>query len=143
MSNTWTWAFAVESFARYLEAERGHAPRTVEAYLRDVEEFRRVFAERRGQDPVPARVDITQVRAYLAALFGRNDASSTSRKLSSLRAFFRFLVRRGQVTENPAALVRSPRRRRLRSRGPARRAHTAGCTGDAPSMPDRQTGSLP
>src|SRR5262245_25052540 len=103
MSNTWTWGFAVDSFARYLEAERGHAPRTTEAYLRDVEEFRRVFAERRGQDPVPARVDITQVRAYLAALFGRNDASSTSRKLSSLRAFFRFLVRRGQVTENPAA----------------------------------------
>lgn len=109
---SWSWSEAAEAFAHHLLAERGCAPSTIEAYARDVEEFRRVIANRRGEDPEPARVDIATVRAYLAALFGQNDAASIARKLSSLRAFFRFLVRRGEVKENPAALVRSPRRRR-------------------------------
>ncbi len=61
------------------------------------------------------------MRAYLAALVGpkddrkANDAASIARKLSSLRAFFRFLARRAAdsgVTENPAALVKSPKRRK-------------------------------
>ena len=107
---------AAEAFHRWLEVERGMAPRTIEAYVRDVEEFRALHAEKHGRDPEPRRVDIVAVRTYLAALFGRNDASSIARKLSSLRAFFRFLVKRGEVKENPAALVRSPRRRRARSR---------------------------
>ena len=107
----WTWAEATGEFASYLDAERGAALRTARAYLGDLEEFRRLHAARRGQDPVPARVDIAGVRAYLAALFGKNDASSIARKLSSLRAFYRFLVKRGQVTDNPAAVVRSPKRR--------------------------------
>jgi integrase/recombinase XerC len=103
---------AAQEFHDWLEVERGMAPRTIEAYVRDLEEFRRVIAEKTGRDPEPRRVDIVTVRTYLAALFGTRDASSIARKLSSLRAFFRFLVRRGVVKENPAALVRSPRRRR-------------------------------
>lgn len=107
----WSFQEAAEAFSSYLEVERGASPHTRTAYLHDVEEFRRVLAERMGEEPVLTRVDITSVRAYLAALFGHNDASSISRKLSSLRAFFRFLCRRGEVSENPAVLVRSPKRR--------------------------------
>ena len=103
---------AADDFRVWLEVERGMAPRTVVAYLSDLEEFRRVLSEKTGRDPEPSRVDIVTVRTYLAALFGTHDASSIARKLSSLRAFFRFLVRKGAVKENPAALVRSPRRRR-------------------------------
>jgi integrase/recombinase XerC len=110
--SSWSWPEAAREFHRFLEIERGHSPRTVTAYTRDVEEFRNIYADKRRRDPDPGRVDIYEVRAYLAALFGRNDAASIARKLSSLRAFFRFLVRRGQVKDNPTALVRSPKRRR-------------------------------
>ncbi|MBI4510729.1 MAG: tyrosine recombinase [Deltaproteobacteria bacterium] len=108
----WSWCEAAREFARYLEVERGASKHTLAAYLADVEEFRRVHVERRAKEPEPARVDIVDVRAYLAALFGNHESSSISRKLSSLRAFFRFLARRGQVKDNPCAHVRSPKRRR-------------------------------
>jgi integrase/recombinase XerC len=107
-----TWAETADEFARYLAVERGVSPRTLEAYVRDVEEFRRGFAARRGREPDPLRIDVPEVRAHLAALHGTLDAASIARKLSSLRAFFRFLVRRGQREDNPAQLVRSPKRKR-------------------------------
>jgi integrase/recombinase XerC len=107
-----TWLTATAEFARYLETERAASPRTVVAYRRDLAQFRELFVERRGREPVPARIDTLEVRAYLAALFGRHDAATLARKLSSLRAFFRFLVRRGEVKDNPAELVRSPKRKR-------------------------------
>jgi integrase/recombinase XerC len=107
-----TFVEAQVAFTRYLETERGVSPRTLSAYQRDVEEFRRLYAERRGRDPALAGVDIIDVRAYLAALFGKNDASSIARKLSALRAFFRFLVRKNVVKDNPTVLVRSPKRKK-------------------------------
>jgi integrase/recombinase XerC len=52
------------------------------------------------------------VRSQLATLFGDNGAGTISRKLSSVRAFCRFLVKRGVIAGNPAAAVRGPKRRR-------------------------------
>jgi len=106
------WRQAASEFADYLAVQRNMSPRTVAAYGRDVEEFRRLFAERAGRDPVPADVDTVDIRGYLAALFGRNDAASVARKLSSLRALFRFLAARGVVEGNPARSVRSPKRKK-------------------------------
>lgn len=106
------FATAREAFLTYLEAERGLSPRTREAYGRDLEELRRMLVERQGSEPAVGRVDIHTVRAYLAALFATHDAASIARKLSSLRAFFRFLLARGHVSSDPTRLVRSPKRRK-------------------------------
>jgi integrase/recombinase XerC len=107
-----TFAAARAAFLTYLEAERGLSPRTREAYGRDLEELRRIVVERCGREPHPARVDITLVRTYLAALFPTHDAASIARKLSSLRAFYRFLIAKGLADEDPTALIRTPRRKR-------------------------------
>lgn len=106
------WPRAAAEFADYLAVQRAYSPRTVEAYGRDVEEFRRLFRDRTDREPNPARIDTIDVRQHLAQLFDRNDASTISRKLSSLRAFFRFLSARGIVDGNPARAVRSPKRRK-------------------------------
>jgi integrase/recombinase XerC len=105
------WAAAVDAFGRYLRVEKAYSPRTCDAYGRDLEEFRRVFVERRGREPAPKAIDTLDVRAHLAALFDRNDATSIARKLSALRGFFRFLINRGVVEHNPARAVRSPKRK--------------------------------
>src|SRR5690606_4559159 len=52
------------------------------------------------------------IRAHLAALHDRNQASSIARKLAALRSFFRFLVARGAITANPARAIKSPKRKR-------------------------------
>jgi integrase/recombinase XerC len=106
------WREAEDAFARYLAVERAYSPHTCSAYSRDLEEFRQLHVERTGSEPVPADVDAIAIRSHLAALHGRNDAASISRKLSTLRAFFRFLSMRGAVPGNPARGVRSPKRRK-------------------------------
>ena len=106
-----TWDDAQAAFIGWLLRERGASPRTIEAYGRDVAEFVRFLTER-GRPVAPTKVDVIAVRGWLASLHDALDASSIARKLSSLRAFFRFLVRKGLAKDNPAALVRSPKRAR-------------------------------
>jgi integrase/recombinase XerC len=117
------WSEAVTAFTAYLTVERACSPHTRSAYARDLAEFERTYTERRGQPPElvsepgpdsgPGRgVDTQDIRAHLAALYGKNDAASIARKLSSLRSFFRFLMRRGLAQSNPARSVRSPKRRK-------------------------------
>jgi len=109
------WDEAIAAFARYLEVERAYSPRTSEVYLRDVAALRaHLRARPRGGDrDVPlARLSAIDVRGQLAALFGKNGAATIGRKLSSIRAFCRFLVKRGALAGDPAAAVRGPKRRR-------------------------------
>lgn len=105
------WYRAVREFVDYLAVERASSPHTRAAYGRDLHEFARHHQERRGRLPIIAEVDSLDIRAHLAGLYGVNDAASIARKLSALRTFFRFLVRRGVVAHNPARAVRSPKRK--------------------------------
>jgi integrase/recombinase XerC len=106
------WDAAVDAFERYLTAERAYSPKTAEVYLRDVRALREHLRDRRGGDGPLARLAVHDVRSQLAALFGVNEAATISRKLSSVRAFCRFLVKRGVLEANPAAAIRGPRRKR-------------------------------
>ena len=91
---------------------RGRSPHTRRAYLRDVREFLDHLTER-GVTPAPARLDVLEIRAYLAARFGRLLSSTLARKLSSLRTFGAFLQQRGARPDNAARLVATPKQRRL------------------------------
>jgi len=106
------WDAALEAFARYLEVERAYSPKTVEVYLRDVRALREHLREQRGGEQAPGKLSAHGVRGQLAALFGSNDAATIGRKLSSVRAFCRFLVKRGVLEGNPAAAIRGPKRKR-------------------------------
>ncbi len=91
----------------HLEHERRFSSRTVETYGAVLREFVE-FLTGRELPLDPSRVDSVIVRAYLADLYGRNAPGSVARKLAALRGFFIFLKRRGVVTTNPAAAVRTP-----------------------------------
>ncbi|HEV8436767.1 MAG TPA: tyrosine recombinase XerC [Methylomirabilota bacterium] len=98
---------SVSAFLEYLAVERGASPHTLRNYGLDLVEFT-AFLGRQGSSPTAA--DARLVRGYLAGLHQRRLAkSSISRKLASVRSFFRFLVRRGVIEQNPAKPVKSPR----------------------------------
>jgi integrase/recombinase XerC len=102
-------------FRTYLTTERRSSPHTVRAYLRDVGDFLASVAGPPAADGVPATVraaDLTTAacRLHLASLYGKNDAVTIGRKLSSLRTFFRLLVRRRYLRSNPLIGLRAPKR---------------------------------
>ncbi|HEY4239921.1 MAG TPA: tyrosine recombinase XerC [Kofleriaceae bacterium] len=106
------WDAAIGAFEQYLRVERAYSEKTVEVYLRDVAALREFLRAKRGQDVPLARVSTMDVRAQLAALFGENGPATLARKLSSVRAFGRFLMKRGAIEGNPAAPIRGPKRKR-------------------------------
>lgn len=98
----------LERFIEYLVLERGLAPRTIEAYRSDIERYL-AFARETGRDPGERGT----VRAWLERLHRTGLHPSTqSRRLTSLRGFYRFLVAEGVTDEDPTEAIESPRSRR-------------------------------
>jgi integrase/recombinase XerC len=101
---------ALAAFRQYLTSEKRASEHTCRAYLHDVDELVAFAREKLGREPEPTALDLMLCRAYLASLHGRNDAATIGRKLSSLRAFFKLLVRRRMVAGSPVAALRAPKR---------------------------------
>jgi len=101
---------AIDVFRTHLRAEKRASAHTLRAYLHDVEELDAFARALLGRDAKPADVDTIVCRSFLASLHGRNDATTIGRKLSSLRSFFRLLVRRGMVSSSPVGALRAPKR---------------------------------
>jgi integrase/recombinase XerC len=98
-------------FVASLRHERRLSEHTIRAYQRDVEAF---FGGQRAQlerEPELKDFDVRAVRRFIAALFDSNEAVSIARKLSSIRSFGDFLLRRDLIEQNPAALVPSPKKK--------------------------------
>ncbi len=103
-----TW---VLRFDRYLEIEKHHTSHTRSAYRNDLQQFILYLADRFDTEhPELAYFERSAVRGYLAALLQKGYAArSIARKLATLRAFARFLVRESALITNPVRAIRSPR----------------------------------
>ncbi len=98
----------IDAFARYLADERRSSTRTVETYIRDLRSFRD-FVREEGLPADARKLDIVALRGFLSSLFRSNQASTLSKKVSAIRSFYRFLLKRRMIDENPAAGLRSPK----------------------------------
>lgn len=101
-------ATQIESYAQYLAHERRSSPRTVETYIRDLQAFRHFVLEQ-GLVADARRIKIAALRGFLATLFDGNQSTTMARKVAALRSFFRFLLRRKIIRDNPAAGLKSPK----------------------------------
>jgi integrase/recombinase XerC len=102
---------ALTLFCRHLQTEKARSRETVRAYMSDLDDFRRYLASReREQLTSVDMIDSYHVRGFLADRFGKIRKVSVGRKLAALRTFFRFLVREGIISINPAAAIRAPKR---------------------------------
>jgi site-specific recombinase XerD len=89
---------------------RGMAEKTRRAYGVDLGQFA-LWCTTQGLDPVA--VGPKDLRRYAAVLSGRDAVAATvARKLAALRAFYRTLREHGQVSQNPADFIPSPKRPR-------------------------------
>ena len=102
----------IETFLDYLRLERNYSERTIVSYGTDLREFgdylKKVDA---GLDFTVAHSD--NVRNWVVSLMddGRT-AASVNRKLSSLRSFYHFLLKKGTVVVNPMLKIVGPKKKK-------------------------------
>jgi len=96
----------VERFRQHLEGGRSASPHTVRGYLSDLAQFEAYLAQQ-GLDLLSATHPA--IRGFLSVLTVDNQATSRARKLASVKAFYKFLLRQDAIPSNPARLVKSPK----------------------------------
>ena len=99
----------IDSFLDYLRFERNYSEKTIVSYGIDLIKFEEYI---RGKDE---NVDFTTVDADLVRGWVMNliedgyTSASVNRKLSSLRSFYRFLLKKGVIGEDPMLKIIGPK----------------------------------
>ena len=98
----------IDDFLNYLRYERNYSNYTIGAYSKDLDQFQRYVREHREGVFNPGEIDSDFVRSWIVSLMDEKlSPVSVNRKLSSLKSFFKFLMKRGIVSANPLRLVRT------------------------------------
>ena len=95
-------------FMSKLEHEKGFSEHTLRAYHKDLLQFE-TFLKDEKRDSLK-EVNHLLLRKFLAILRSKDYMKSTiARKLASLRSFFKFLIREGELVSNPFEMLRTPK----------------------------------
>ncbi|HBE43996.1 MAG TPA: tyrosine recombinase XerC [Deltaproteobacteria bacterium] len=93
-----------KEFYKYLKMEKNAAFNTQRAYKGDIEEFLKFIEE--SPDDI---VNHQTIRSYIVNIYKDLKKSSLSRKISSIKVFFKFLKRKGYTDENTALVIKTPK----------------------------------
>lgn len=94
-------------YLEFIELEKGLSPNSIEAYRRDVEFFLEYFSAKNNLDEI-SRHDISN---YIRFLKENNYAiTSITRKISSIKSFFKWACTTNYAKNNPAQLIELPKR---------------------------------
>jgi len=100
----------IDEFLKYLRYERNYSEHTILAYKKDLEQFEEFIRIHQEGDFDPAMVDADIVRLWVVELLDQQvKSSSVNRKLSSLKSFFKYLMKQRVVSANPLRLVSGPK----------------------------------
>jgi integrase/recombinase XerC len=104
----------VSQFLSYLKAERNASRYTQRNYRSALLEFEAWHQDHLGSSVQWAKVSLNDLRDYVLFLTGRKkqvlNKNSVLLRLSAIRSLFKYMVRQGMITENPARLLKSPKR---------------------------------
>ena len=103
------WSVALNRFEKYLLLERSLSDHSIEAYVRDVAKLDD-FLKNRKVGLSPEKVELTDLTPFLISLNAIGLESSTqARVLSSIRAFFKFLLIEDHRQDDPTELLEAPK----------------------------------
>lgn len=102
----------IESFLDYLQYERNYSEKTVLAYGEDIKQLREFAQEEYGKfDPLEVEAEL--IREWIVSLMDRGYTStSVNRKLSSLRTFYKYLLKQGEVIVDPLCRIKGPKNKK-------------------------------
>ena len=105
----WSEMQTIEQFLNYLLAEKGYSETTVLTYRTSLTDLWR-FCQRLDAQLTWERLDKDVLRRWMAADMEQGVAARTvNRKMSSVRSFYRYLLRMERVTIDPTATVKNPK----------------------------------
>ncbi|MBU4292556.1 MAG: site-specific tyrosine recombinase XerD [Actinobacteria bacterium] len=97
----------INDFIDYIRFERRLSKNTIVSYQRDLEKYR--FFLNRSKIKEILKVSNDQILYFLEFLYKTQNSSSVSRILSTLRTFYKYLVRDGKILKNPFSSIKNPK----------------------------------
>ena len=90
-----------DAFKDYLQLEKKYSPHTVNAYLKDINSFES-FNKNQFNDENIDQANYSQIRSWIVSLVDNNRSNvSVNRKMASLKAFYKFLLKTKQIEVSP------------------------------------------
>ncbi|WOI22992.1 site-specific tyrosine recombinase XerD [Nonlabens ulvanivorans] len=102
------WENSIKDFLTYSRLERSLADNTIKAYKRDLEKFTTWLTDHKISQS-PTHITTNTIRDYIYELAKNVSARSQARALSSLKAFFNYLILEDYRKDNPLELIESPK----------------------------------
>lgn len=97
------------NFLRYLKFEKRYSNHTIVAYENDLQQFSE-YLNKIYEQNLASQVRHTQIRSWLVALMeAKIDSRSINRKISTLKSYFKFLMKTGSLEKDPMKKVQSPK----------------------------------
>lgn len=109
MSSSLTCNDAIQKFLQYLMDEKHFSEHTIRAYSGDLQALTTYL----HNENVPHinEVDFFTLRGYVATLFDKEYSKATiERNIASLKSFYKFLIKKGYLEENPTKQLKFPRK---------------------------------
>ncbi len=98
-----------ESFIKYLQFEKRYSPHTIRSYLDDINQFI-LFCGLTDDNFEPGKVNHKNIRDWIIDLVNKEvSIRSVKRKISTLKSFYKYLLREGVVSNNPVEKVLTPK----------------------------------
>ena len=96
----------VETFLKYLSFEKRYSKHTIEAYKKDLIQFSDFLATNFEVDD-PLDVKHTYIRGWVVSLMDKEiSPKSVNRKIATLKSFYKFLLGRGYIENNPTSQIK-------------------------------------
>ncbi|HTE01166.1 MAG TPA: tyrosine-type recombinase/integrase [Mucilaginibacter sp.] len=99
----------MERFIQYIKFEKRYSPHTVSAYQSDLDQFFKFLNSPEETVTHPEEITYQHIRNWMVELMSDKTARSVNRKIATLRKYFKFLLREGVITNNPASKIQSPK----------------------------------
>jgi len=100
---------SIQKFIEYLEYEKGYSKKTIISYEKDLELFDAYLKENKITNI--SSIDYNTIRKYLSYLHDKQyEATSISRKISTLRTFFKYNLKEKNIKSNPMTLISNPKK---------------------------------
>lgn len=106
------FSYYCDKFINYITIEKNYSRHTLINYKIDLREFGQFLETQKIKDI--KELDYFILRKFLAELAGKNlNKRSVSRKISTLKSFFKFMTREGEIKNNPAVSLIYPKLEKL------------------------------